>query len=107
MIISRPAIALPLLLAIAACGGDADVAEGDNADAVAEVVDGTISDAMLPLDQTRSQAPRAAGEEDGEEGGDGDSAPSVANDSGEAEQTAPEAEPAPAEETSDDSESDE
>lgn len=67
------AAALPLSLLVA-CGGDAAPAgdEGEG-EAAGEVLEGTISDAMLPIDQTRSQAPLAAPEPD-EGGGGGDSA---------------------------------
>ena len=49
-----PAVALALFLA--ACGDDATPEEGQ---ASGEVLEGTISDAMLPLEQVRSQAPLA------------------------------------------------
>lgn len=58
------AIAAPLLLALSACGDDDAVeVENDGREASGEVLDGTISDAMLPLDQARSQAPLAAPEQ--------------------------------------------
>ena len=65
MSISRTiAIAAPLLLAISACNDDPAVdVENDGREASGEVLEGTISDAMLPLDQVRSQAPLAAPEE--------------------------------------------
>lgn len=47
-------------LLLAACGQE-DVAEpqaGENRDASGEVLEGTISDAMIPLDELRSQPPR-------------------------------------------------
>jgi hypothetical protein len=46
----------PLTL-LAACGGDK--AEKDERAASGEVLEGTISDSMLPLDSVRSQAPLA------------------------------------------------
>ena len=67
-----PLIAFPLLLA--ACGDDAaPVSEDDGREASGEVLEGTISDAMLPLDEVRSQAPlaEAEGGEDGDESGSG------------------------------------
>jgi len=87
MSISRTiAIAAPLLLAISACNDDPAVdVENDGREASGEVLEGTISDAMLPLDQVRSQAPLV---EEAEEPAGGDSTPASA---------AP-AEPAPAEE---------
>jgi len=47
-------LAMPLLLLLSACGGGS----ADEADAApSEVLEGTISDAMLPVDRTRSEAP--------------------------------------------------
>ncbi len=61
--------ASPLLL-LAACGDDAETgAAEDNRQASGEVLEGTISDAMLPLDEVRSQAPLA--EPEPGEGGNG------------------------------------
>lgn len=54
------ALAAPLLFALSACGDDPAVdAENDGREASGEVLEGTISDEMLPLDQVRSQAPLA------------------------------------------------
>lgn len=49
-------------LALASCGESAEVVEEDNEDATArgEVLGGTISDDMLPLDTLTSQAPSRA-----------------------------------------------
>ena len=52
---------LPLLL-LAACGGGADEADDTRAAAPGEVLESTISDAMLPLDRLRSQPPLLAAE---------------------------------------------
>ena len=62
---------LPLAL-LAACQDDAAPAEGEG-DVSGEVLEGTISDAMLPLDTVRSQPPLLNPE--GETGEDGESAP--------------------------------
>lgn len=56
----RPAllIAAPLLLGLSACGDDGEpTVEDDGREASGEVLEGTISDEMLPLDQVRSQPP--------------------------------------------------
>lgn len=49
------ALAPALSMTLAGCGGDSDtdLAEGD---ATGEVLPGSVSDAMIPLDQLRSQA---------------------------------------------------
>lgn len=49
------ALALPVAL-LAACGGQ-DSGEADDRTASGEVLEGTISDAMIPLDQLKSQPP--------------------------------------------------
>lgn len=47
-------LALPAFALLAACGGES----ADQGQAVSgEVLEGTISDAMLPVDQVRSEAP--------------------------------------------------
>jgi len=56
-----PLTILPCLL-LAACGGGGDEPQGDGGDgrtATGEVLEGSISDAMIPLDQVKSQAPLA------------------------------------------------
>lgn len=53
-------LAAPLLL-LAACGDDTEVSTGDDGrEASGEVLEGSISDAMLPVDDVRSQAPLRA-----------------------------------------------
>ncbi|MCT2559473.1 hypothetical protein N0B51_10835 [Tsuneonella sp. YG55] len=54
---TRRLIALPLVLAIAACGGNDAGAEGERKTAAGEVLGGSISDDMLPLDTLTSQSP--------------------------------------------------
>ena len=65
-------IALGLL---AACGGEAEPVV-ENADAGGDVLEGSISDAMLPLDTLTSQSPplEDQGDEDGGSGETGASA---------------------------------
>jgi hypothetical protein len=57
----RPAFCLVVgALMVSACGGDAPPEETEaeaERNAKGEVVGGTISDAMIPLDQLRSQSP--------------------------------------------------
>lgn len=64
------AAAAPLLLAISACGDEPAVdTQDDGREASGEVLEGTISDAMLPVDQVRSQAPLVeVVEDEGEDG---------------------------------------
>ncbi|MEZ5680421.1 MAG: hypothetical protein R3E14_03905 [Erythrobacter sp.] len=52
-------LATTLPLALAACGGaSVDAGEtGENADARGEVLGGTISDSMIPLDELKSHSP--------------------------------------------------
>ncbi|MFB0612578.1 hypothetical protein [Aurantiacibacter poecillastricola] len=61
-------LAAPALLLLTACGDDAEVAvEDDGREASGEVLEGSISDEMLPLDQVRSQPPLAVeADEDGD-----------------------------------------
>ena len=71
---STLAFALPLLLALSACEDEPEIAvEDDGREASGEVLEGSISDEMIPLDQVRSQPPLAAPEE-GEGGADGEDA---------------------------------
>lgn len=98
------ALCLPLAL-LAACG-DEPAGDDDGRSASGEVLEGTASDAMLPLDQLRSEppllqperAPRAAGDTPVVE------ATEQAADADEAE---PAAEEAPAAEPEDETEEDE
>lgn len=53
---ARP-IMLVLFAALAACNGTGDGAEGERRTAAGEVLGGTISDDMLPLDTVTSQSP--------------------------------------------------
>ena len=70
-------LAAPLAL-LAACDDTPDTATAENPDEAAEVLEGTISDEMLPLDELRSEAPSEAEEgadgtdEGGDESGAGD-----------------------------------
>ena len=70
---------MPLAL-LAACGDDA-AEDGDGRSASGEVLEGTASDAMLPLDQLRS-------------GGSPGEGPEQAVEAGEAEESVAEEEPA-------------
>lgn len=48
---------LPLLLVLGACGSDSDRSSAGDNSASGEVLEGSISDAMLPLDTVQSQSP--------------------------------------------------
>lgn len=52
----RPLLALVPIALLAACGEETPPEEGELS---GEVLEGTISDEMLPLDQVRSRAPLA------------------------------------------------
>jgi hypothetical protein len=56
MTVKRLLPALPALALLAACGGNAP-ASSDGRAASGEVLEGTISDAMLPIDRVRSEPP--------------------------------------------------
>jgi hypothetical protein len=56
MIVKRLLLALPALALLAACGGNAP-AGNDRRAASGEVLEGTISDDMLPIDRVRSEPP--------------------------------------------------
>jgi hypothetical protein len=53
--VKRQILALLALALLAACGGEAPT--GDGRSASGEVLEGTISDAMLPVDRVRSEPP--------------------------------------------------
>ncbi len=55
MTVKFPYLALPLLVLLAGCGGDAPADDGRAASG--EVLEGSISDDMLPLDRLRSEPP--------------------------------------------------
>ena len=55
MISKRLLIALPPLMVLAACGENAPA--DDSRSASGEVLEGTVSDAMLPLDTVKSEPP--------------------------------------------------
>ena len=85
-------------LALAACGDDAAEVDERNAEETArgEVLGGTISDDMLPLDSVTSQSPpreiesgEAGADQDGGEDGE------ASTDSGAQEQEEAESDPAP------------
>ena len=89
-------LAAPLLL-LAACGDEAaEVSEGEEKlDARGEVLGGSITDDMLPLDALTSQAPPQAGEDGATTNEDAQQAADGPDEAGEAAAPA-EAEPAPA-----------
>jgi hypothetical protein len=95
-------LALAPAVLLAACG-DSPLEEDDGRAATGEVLEGTISDAMLPVDRVRSQAPlaepeaRRTGGAEGEgddadaEAGEGEPAEGEEGEAGEG-QPAPETE---------------
>lgn len=84
-----PVLAATLAATLAACGSDGAAPVDDTREAGGEVLEGSITDDMIPLDQLQSQGESAEPEgEDGEEGGS-------ASTSGETE-AAPAEEPAEA-----------
>ncbi|GGD58143.1 hypothetical protein GRI62_01660 [Erythrobacter arachoides] len=98
---SRPLVLTALLL-LAACGDDAPATDEGGREASGEVLEGSISDAMLPIEDVRSQPPLAGGSEDGdgETDSDADAPASAASASSRSSAQEPVQEPAetPAEE---------
>lgn len=88
---------LAVSLVLASCGQDAAEVEERNADSTArgEVLGGTISDDMLPLDTVQSQSPPRAGQ-DSNAGAEGDESSSSEPDTQPDPQPEPQAEPASA-----------
>lgn len=89
--------AMPLVIALGACGSDADNgsgdAAGDDASARGEVLGGTISDDMIPLDQLKSRsAPLKQSTSATDTGGDDTTQGEPAEEAAPAEETAPAAE---------------
>ena len=99
MIHRLPAALIPLALIplalLAGCGEEPVVEPTDNDGRAAEgeVIGGTISDAMLPLDTVRSQAPRAVAESAAGSGEPTDAAAAPSADDDGAEPAAATAEP--------------
>ena len=106
MTVKRLHFALPVLALLAACGGDAPADDGRAASG--EVLEGTISDDMLPVDRVRSEPPledpeafakarsSATGGE-GDDAADGDASEATDAETGAAEGAEPAAEPTEAE----------
>ncbi|HOB14300.1 MAG TPA: hypothetical protein PK680_05705 [Novosphingobium sp.] len=85
-----------LILALSGCGGEEDKRAAGAGKAEGEILPGSASDAMIPLDQVKSQAPLAPKSE----GGDKKDAkePAKAKESAAAEPAEPAAEEPAAEE---------
>ncbi len=81
-----------LVLALTGCGGEEDKRAAGAGKVEGEILPGSASDAMIPLDQVKSQAPLAPKTE----GGDKKDAKAAGKDKEAAAPAAP-AEPAPAE----------
>ncbi len=61
---SKLALAIPVLLLLSTCEDEPEVSvEDDGREASGAVLEGSISDEMIPLDQVRSQAPLAEPDE--------------------------------------------
>lgn len=91
----RPAAVLALALLLAACGGEKETAKGDRS-AEGEILEGSASDAMLPLDTVRSQPPLAphSGDAAGKKDDASDAASDKPSDAAESPPPAASAEPA-------------
>ena len=101
MTAARPILVLSVLVLLAACGGEAPAEDGRAASG--DVLEGTISDAMLPVDRVRSEAPledpeafaearsKAARTEVSEEAAEDDEAPGAEETGDAAPEAAPEA----------------
>ena len=91
-------LCLSLLVAVAGCGDQDAGAEGERKTAAGEVLGGSISDDMLPLDTVTSQSPPLRDTGEGAQGGDDanalrkDYAPNARSEPA---ASAPAAEPAP------------
>ncbi len=95
--VKRIGVVLPVVIALAACGSDpAPTADGANT-ASGEVLEGSISDAMLPLDTVQSQSPPLEKKPTEAAGPEASAAEEPAGRSDEAEPAPEEEEPAPEE----------
>ena len=99
----RFTVAMALSLVLAGCGSSDDVETAEEgANAQGEILGGTISDEMVPLEEVRSASPPAkkeAGEGGGSSSGDSaDSDDEGTDEAGPAEEPAAESEPAETEE---------
>lgn len=86
--------ALAALTLLSACGGQTSTDDGRSASG--EVIEGTASDAMLPIDQVRSQAPFAPPERTGAATGGATAQPGDETPAAEAAEAAPEGTETPA-----------
>ncbi|MDG5749216.1 hypothetical protein P8Q88_13625 [Qipengyuania sp. XHP0207] len=73
-------LAVPLAFALVACGDETaePAGQGDDRGARGEVLGGTISDDMIPLDQLQSQSPPLRGADDTGSADGGDDAGATA-----------------------------
>ncbi len=91
--VKKIGIILPAIIALAACGDDPVPPATADGTASGKVLEGSISDAMLPLDTVQSQSPLLA--PSSPDGGSSDDASTETDDreadpTPEAEETAPE-----------------
>ena len=101
--IARSLPFVAVCLVVTACKDGAATPEGENEslDARGEVLGGSISDAMLPLDTLTSQAPPLRTAEVAEDGAEGEGDATLAEQVDEAAESAPAAEPEPEAEAED------
>jgi hypothetical protein len=92
--VKRLAVVLPVVLALGGCGSDPAPGTDGGGTASGEVLEGSISDAMLPVDTVQSQSPPLEKTPSDAGGSAGD----AADNSAEASELTPETEePAPEE----------
>lgn len=88
--IRKQIFAIGLVAGLGACGGDTAPSEvaGEDASARGEVLGGTISDSMIPLDEVKSRAPALKASPAARSSGDDSSSSAEPAETGESEQAA-------------------
>jgi hypothetical protein len=91
--VKRLAVVLPVVLALGACGSDPAPGTDGGGTASGEVLEGSISDAMLPVDTVQSQSPlleKAPSDAGGSAGDAADNSAEASEPTPETEEPAPE-----------------